>query len=208
MPKVKELTDRNVDIVVVLDESGSMGSIKSDVIGSFNQFLKTQKEDGDDAFITLVKFNDSVTRVIERDVLSKAAEINDKTYTPCGTTALYDAIANAISFVASKNTNNKVIVAIITDGYENSSKESTKAQIQNLIKAKEDLGWEFVFLAANMDACSISREIGISRGMAQNFSADASGVKCAFSSYSASTTMYRSSVRNGNDAGAGKEENK
>lgn len=102
MPKVKQLVDKNVDIVIVLDESGSMGVIKDDVIGSFNQFLKTQKADGDDAFITLVKFNDSVNRVIERDVLSKAEEINNTSYSPCGMTALYDAIANAVSFVASK----------------------------------------------------------------------------------------------------------
>lgn len=198
MPTIRELTkqtDKNTDIVIVLDESGSMEELKETVVKCFNDFLKEQKEDGDDAFITLVKFNGDVNFIFRRKAISSAENIDNEDYTPKGTTALYDAILSAVDDVERKNKNNSVIVAIITDGYENSSKERDVNKVKEKIKEKEKLGWRFLFLASNIDANAVASSFGICSANTVSFMSNECGYKNMNSNLAADVISYRTITR-------------
>jgi len=151
----------HAEIVVILDKSGSMDSIKTDVIGSFNGFLAGQKAHGEWQNFTLILFNDSHE--------SKTANIKEfepldcETYNPSGMTALYDAIGETIKSLEDRlEPSTKAIIAIITDGKENSSTEFDAAEIKKLIKHYEKWHfWKFIYLAANQDEFEEGAKIGI-----------------------------------------------
>lgn len=189
-------TDKNVDIGIVVDESGSMFSLKDTVIKCFNDFLNEQKQDGDDAFITLVKFNKDVNFVIKRKQISSAKDITNNSYNPDGTTALYDAIFETIKSIEKKNKNNNVIIAIITDGYENASRECTIDTIREIIKEKEKLGWKFLFLASNIDVNSTVKSFGMSADSARAYVSTSVGYKDMYKTLTNDVSMYRSQMRN------------
>lgn len=189
-------TDKNVDIGIVVDESGSMFSLKDTVIKCFNDFLNEQKQDGDDAFITLVKFNKDVNFVIKRKQISSAKDITNNSYDPDGTTALYDAIFETIKSIEKKNKNNNVIIAIITDGYENASRECTIDTIREIIKEKEKLGWKFLFLASNIDVNSTVKSFGMSADSARAYVSTSVGYTDMYKTLTNDVSMYRSQMRN------------
>lgn len=189
-------TDKNVDIGIVVDESGSMFSLKDTVIKCFNDFLNEQKQDGDDAFITLVKFNKDVNFVIKRKQISSAKDITNNSYDPDGTTALYDAIFETIKSIEKKNKNNNVIIAIITDGYENASRECTIDTIREIIKEKEKLGWKFLFLASNIDVNSTVKSFGMSTDSARAYVSTSVGYTDMYKTLTNDVSMYRSQMRN------------
>ena len=155
------------EIVIVLDESGSMSSAKDDTIGGFNEFLKTQKKIKGEANCTLVKFSDYYKIINDGTPIENVAKLNESNYTPSYTTALLDACGRAINTVGKRISNTpkkkrpeKVIFAVITDGYENASKEFSRKQIFDLVKEqREKHNWEFLFLGADIDAWG--EEIGI-----------------------------------------------
>lgn len=189
-------TDKNVDIGIVVDESGSMFSLKDTVIKCFNDFLNEQKQEGDDAFITLVKFNKDVNFVIKRKQISSAKDITNNSYDPDGTTALYDAIFETIKSIEKKNKNNNVIIAIITDGYENASRECTIDTIREIIKEKEKLGWKFLFLASNIDVNSTVKSFGMSADSARAYVSTSVGYTDMYKTLTNDVSMYRSQMRN------------
>ena len=188
-------SDKSTDIGIVLDESGSMDSLKDTVVKCFNDFLKEQKEEGDDAFITFSKFNSEVNFVIKRKQISSVKSINDNTYQPCGTTALYDAIFLTIKEIEKKNKNNNVIIAIITDGYENASRECTIDTIKKEIKEKEELGWKFLFLASNIDVKSVAGSFGMNTNNARAFVSSHEGYTVMNKSLTSDVTNYRVQAR-------------
>ena len=119
-------------IVFVLDESGSMHDVRSDVIGGFNQFLEDQKKLGDDAVFTLVKFNDEYEMVYDAVPISEVLKLTEDTYSPGSLTALLDAVGKTIKHVSDKKVGKweeapkKVLFVVFTDGIENASKEYQK----------------------------------------------------------------------------------
>jgi len=159
----KDLTE----IVIVLDESGSMGSVKNDTIGGFNEFLSSQKKIKGSANVTFVKFSDYYKVVNDGTDIKHVAELNESSYTPSFSTALLDAVGKTINSVGNRLADTpenkrpeKVIVAIITDGFENASREFTRLQISDMVKhQREKYDWEFLFLGADIDAWG--KEIGI-----------------------------------------------
>jgi len=159
----KDLTE----IVIVLDESGSMESVKSDTIGGFNEFLTSQKKIKGNANVTLVKFSDYYKVINDGTDIAHVSELNESNYTPSYSTSLLDAVGKTINSVGKRLADTpenkrpeKVIVAIITDGYENSSKEFTRGQINDMVGHQRDkYDWEFLFLGADIDAWG--KEIGI-----------------------------------------------
>lgn len=155
------------EIVVVLDESGSMGSCKQDTIGGFNEFLDTQSKIEGEANFTFVKFSDYYKVVNEGSPIEHVAKLNENNYSPSFSTALLDAVGKTINSIGNRLAKTpederpaKVIVTVITDGYENSSREFTKKQIFDMVKhQREKYDWEFLFLGADID--SWGGEIGI-----------------------------------------------
>lgn len=187
-----------IDITVVLDRSGSMEIVKDDTIGGFNTFLKEQKS-GPPARITLHQFDDEFETVIDGQDVHKAQPLTSKTYVPRGWTALLDAIGRAINHTGNRlekafEQNRKVVFVIITDGEENRSKEFTREKVMEMIQHQKDkYAWQFVFLGANQDAIKAARDIGLSRGVAMNYAANAAGTKQVFNAIASNVRSYAES---------------
>lgn len=187
-------TIKHLDLVLVLDKSGSMYGLEKDTIGGYNSMLDKEKDLDVDTKVTTVLFNNNVDVVTDRADLNSVAKMTDKDYRVGGTTALLDAVGNTITKVSGTpgitDKDHKVVFVIITDGQENASKEYSKATIQKMISDKKAQGWDFVFLGTNIDAASEAKEIGIdadhavkyrntSAGVQQNFTAIAAYAKAA-----------------------------
>lgn len=187
------------EIVCVLDRSGSMGSIMSDAIGGLNSFITEQKKLDGDATITMALFDDGYDIIHDNVDINNVSEIGSDVYFPRGMTALYDAIGKTVTSVGQRLSKTdeserpeKVIVAILTDGLENCSREYESDTIQKIIKEQEDkYNWQFVYLAANQNAFDVGSQFGMKHHNSINFNATAKGAKNAFDNM----TLYSSQVR-------------
>jgi uncharacterized protein YegL len=159
------------EIVMVLDESGSMNSCKTDTIGGVNEFLNNQKRINGQVNVTLIKFSNYYVVVNDAVPLDQVVYLDVTNYIPSNTTALLDAVGKAVNTVGARLSNTpeedrpeKVIFVVITDGYENASKEFTRRQVFELVSRQRDVyKWEFIFLGADIDAWG--EEIGIKRNV-------------------------------------------
>ena len=177
-------------ICVVLDASGSMASIEDDTRGSFNSFMKAQREAGGRTVFDLFQFSDKVKRIVERADLSDFREDLMAKYRCSGCTALNDAVCTAIDTLGREFSDMRederpenVIFAIITDGMENASREFTTEDVRRRItEQREKYNWDFQFLAANQDAFASGGRMGIGSENCANFVPDGKGVKemCCF----------------------------
>jgi len=156
------------ELVVILDESGSMENVTNDTIGGFNVFLETHQKMPGEARLTLVKF-DTKYEIVHNGVDVRSAKPLDKTtYSPGGCTALLDAVGRAIDEVGKRfdaaseeEKPGKVIFLIITDGEENSSVEYKLNQIKEKTTKRQDVDkWEFIFMGANQDAWAEAGKMG------------------------------------------------
>jgi hypothetical protein len=131
------------------------------VIGGWNGFLEKQQGVAEDeATLMLTKFNTVVSVAIDALPIAQVPKLDTKSYTPGGMTALFDAIAESVR-LADKQTFDRVICLIITDGLENSSRETTKDQVVAIIKERTDRGsWSFVYLGEDPERWA--RETGTS----------------------------------------------
>lgn len=180
-----------VEIVAILDRSGSMSSIKDDAIGGFNTFLEAQKKDPSPANISVVLFDDKYELLYDDVPLSMAKPLTDKTYVPRGMTALNDAIGRTLTRLFEDNPK-RAILCILTDGFENSSQEFTSPQVKELITRAQNRDWQVVYLAANQDAFAVgNQQYGISLNTISNFDATAAGTKAAYRGLVASVSNYR-----------------
>lgn len=183
---------------VILDESGSMGCCQESTISGFNECLETLRKDAkNDIRFTLTKFNTETNVVLPSIKLKDVPELTNVNYTPNGMTALYDAIGKTIATVdnAAKNDPKlkkaRMLVVIITDGEENSSKEFDQKKIFNLIDEKKKGNWTFVFLGADQDAYAAGCLLGIDKG--NTLSYNSTQTKQMFRSVAVSSNAYLSS---------------
>ncbi|MHB9315315.1 vWA domain-containing protein [Fusobacterium polymorphum] len=182
---VEKKKNNIVDVVFILDRSGSMGGLESDTIGGFNSMLEKQRKIEGKAFITTVLFDDQYELLHDRVNIAKVNNITEKEYFVRGSTALLDAIGKtiakekAIQDTLGKNEKaDKVLFVIITDGLENASREYNSSTVKKLIETqKEKYGWEFLFLGANIDAIETANTIGINAERAVNYKSDSIGTK-------------------------------
>jgi hypothetical protein len=184
-------------IVPVLDESGSMQSIKKDTIGSYNQFIDEQKKVEGEAYVAFYKFNSTIQKVFESNIQSVEL-LNEKTYVPAHMTRLYDAVGQAIKETKDKikalpedERPEKVLFVIITDGEENSSREYNREKVFEMISKREKKGWAFLYLGANQDAMKEGGKIGVNKFNTVTWTADSIGVNNAFMATSNYATKYR-----------------
>lgn len=189
-------------ISVVLDRTGSMGSIRDDTIGGFNTFLKDQQTQPGKATLTLVQF-DSVDpyEVIHRfQPIQSVPELTPATYVPRGATPLLDALGTAINDLAGHlgqltvaDRPARIMVVVITDGRENASREFNKSQVEQLIKKKtEQEDWQFVFLSADLAAMDDATSVGFTQESMLLFDKSSQGASNAWASLSKQTSQYRS----------------
>ena len=186
------------DITIILDRSGSMHSVREATISGFDEFIIAQKTKGQNAGITLVQFDDIYEKVWDGVHLATAPSIRDF-YEPRGTTALLDAIGRTINETGTRLAQlsecqrpNKVIMVIMTDGFENASREFSVDQISKMIRHQENkYNWNFVFLGANQDAIATAVNLGMRGGWAATYNDNAFSVGKTFKKISEKVAKYR-----------------
>ncbi len=191
------------EMIFIMDRSGSMQSLVSDTIGGYNSMIDKQRNEDGEASVTTVLFDDKYDILFENTDIKKVPELTDKEYYARGMTALLDAIGKTINQVAARHSNSvdsavpaKTVVVIITDGMENASKEYNLSTIKSMVeKQKNEFGWEFVFMGANIDAISVAGSMGIDASRAANYHADGVGTAINFMAVGKMFT----SVRKGNN---------
>ncbi len=199
------MTNPQTHIAYVLDRSGSMQHLTEAAISSFNEFLREQKEEGDDASLTLVLFDDQYEVPVENLPIKEVPDLDTKTYTARGSTALLDAVGKTIDNLQSQFKDRpvglapaKVIVAIFTDGCENSSLEFDWKQVSKKIRdCRENHGWEFLFLAANPDAIATASQMSIDRKDSAEIFFSREGIRSSSKAYSRKISAHRASLKAG-----------
>jgi len=194
------MPDKNhTHLAFLLDRSGSMWGIKQDVEGGFNAFIDTQKEAEGTCHVTLAQFNTSYTTVYEAKPVNEVPALD---LVPSGGTALYNSMATLIEATdrylgtfTKKKRPASVIVAIMTDGYENSSREWTSAAIKRLVEAKTEDGWQFLYMGADQDAIEEAGKVGIAAGNSITYTRG--NAKEAILATSSNVAAYRSAVAMG-----------
>ena len=157
-----------MNVFLLLDRSGSMRTMWDETIGSINGYVsKLNKTDK----VHLAVF-DSVSHDVIRDVKVKNwVDVTNQEVFPRGGTPLYDSCGKIMT-VAEEAKSKKTVLVVLTDGYENSSKEYTQDSIKAKVKSFETRGWEVVFLGANFDSVeSVSGSVGVASGKTMNISA-------------------------------------
>lgn len=184
------------EIVCIIDMSGSMMSIKDDSIGGFNSFIEEQKKLDGETRITVALFDDQYELLADGIDLKEFEGLNDSNYRPRGMTALLDAIGKTVTNIDSKEDFIPVeidyVVAILTDGAENCSREFNRDGIFKLISDKTEEGWQFIYLGANQDAIGEATSLGIKGLHAGNFVASGDGASTAVLNASEMIAGYRS----------------
>ncbi|NLX83247.1 MAG: VWA domain-containing protein [Clostridiales bacterium] len=192
------MTNNLTELVYILDRSGSMAGLEGDTIGGFNALLTKQQGLPGDARVTTVLFDDRYELLHDRLDVKAVKHITQEEYYVRGCTALLDAMGRTIKKVdgvmagtAPEHRPDRVLFVIITDGMENASRNFTAAQVQTLVSARREMGWEFMFLGANMDAIAAAKEMGINPDLAQNYTNDPQGVAMNYQAIDYATTQFR-----------------
>ena len=200
-------------ITVILDRTGSMESIRDDIIGGFNAFLDEQQKLPGKATMTLVQFDsqDPYEVICRFTPVSKVPKLDRNIYVPRASTPLLDAIGRGINdleaslgSIDDKSQPAKVVLAIVTDGQENASREFNRAQIVKMIEEKTKKNdWQFVFLSSDLAAIRDAESYGIDKQANLAYVKDSQGTQIAFSVLSKNTADYRSNKKKkiGFDAG-------
>lgn len=171
---------RRIFNLIIIDESGSMQSIKKEAIDNVNETIQTirsaqKKHDDQEHYVSLVTFNDDVKTVYECVAVDEVKELTAETYQPSCCTALYDAMGLSLNALRKKVAeDDKVLVTIVTDGYENSSKEYSGKAIKALVDELKAKDWVFAYIGANQDVEAVAASISITNTL--KFCATSAGV--------------------------------
>ena len=168
------------ELIFILDRSGSMTGMQREVVSGFNEMVSRQKELGDTR-VTAVLFNQE-TRPLWESLPAEECLLTQTDFRPAGTTALLDAVGHTLSHTQARIDDlpekpQAVVMVIVTDGLENASREYTHPQVQALIRDRQAAGWEFVFLAANLDARAEADRLGICEQDAYHYKATRVGTR-------------------------------
>ena len=187
------------EVVFILDKSGSMGGMENDTIKGYNSMLEEQKSAEGSAYISTVLFSTSVTVLHDRVDVKEVEPLTRKDYRVGGGTALLDAIGEGIRHIAKvhkyirpEDVPEHTIFVITTDGEENASRIYSSDDVKGLIKTCEAKGWEFLFLADNIDAVETAERIGIRQDRSASYSVPCD-TGAMFKSMSHTLKLYRKS---------------
>ena len=200
-------TAEPVQIICILDRSGSMRPVAEDTIGGYNSFLEKQRQEKGSAEVTTVLFDDQYDKLVEAADINKVSELTSKEYYARGMTALLDAVGRTITSTMGRMeqegicpARRRVLFLIMTDGKENNSKEYSKAAVKSMIEeATKEYHWQFIFMGANIDSVSEAASIGISAKHAVNYEHNQSGVRESFDRMSAAASEMRETGTVGED---------
>lgn len=203
------MTDKNLtEIIAILDRSGSMEPLRAETIGGYNNFIDEQKKGPGKAIVTLVQFDDQYQIDYEGVDVNDVKPLDEGTYTPRGMTALLDAVGKTVVAVGERLAKldedkrpGQVIVLIITDGHENSSKEYAATKVKEMVKVQQDqYNWTFVFLGGG--DIESQRDQGMSFGVgaanAYGYTPDADAINMVYSNVSKGVSRRRVAASAGN----------
>ncbi len=187
------------ELVFILDRSGSMAGLETDTIGGFNAMLEKQRKVEGECRITTVLFDHDYELLHDRIDIRAVSPMTEQEYFVRGSTALLDAIGRTIQKLVAVQRNTaeeyraeKVLFVIITDGYENASREFSAPQVKAMIgQEQEKYGWEFIFLGANIDAVETAGRFGIRADRAVDYVPDAQGTALNFQAMSETVACFR-----------------
>lgn len=161
---------KNIINLIILDASGSMESIYHQALSGVNESIQTiriaQKDHPELCqYLTLASFNSGNNYLKVKYFVSpieKVEEITKEDYVVRGCTALYDAMGEMISELKRKITpEDRVLITVITDGYENSSQHWSGPQIKSLVEELRHEGWTFTYIGANQNVEAVAGTMGI-----------------------------------------------
>lgn len=188
--------DKNLDThyLLVLDRSGSMSSCWDATISGLNEQLGTirhleEKYPEQRYFVSLVVFDTEIDTIFEDKPIGKIEDFDGTEFPPRGGTALHDAMGIGISNLRV-NLNKKdkksdsistALVVVMTDGWENASKEHNATSIKEIVQELEETGaWTFSYMGANQDAVLTASSFGISAGNSITYTSTAKGASTAY----------------------------
>ena len=183
-------TAQNLDLIFLIDRSGSMHGSEEDTIGGFNSFIEKERKKQGKTNVTAILFDHEYELLYKRKPIDEVDELTGDIYYVRGSTALLDAIGKTITTL-DREIENKVLFVIMTDGMENSSVEFSKSQIKNMI---ENHTWEFLFIGADIDSYSEARGIGIKKSRVANYEKSARGVEKLYGSVEMAADCLRCDV--------------
>ena len=192
----KDLTE----MVFILDRSGSMAGLEADTIGGFNSMIERQMRADGDAIVSTVLFSNVSTVIHDRVKIEQVEPMTRKQYYVGGSTALMDAMGKAIhhirnvhKYARKEDVPEHTIFIITTDGMENASHTYSSDQVKQMVRRqKEEAGWEFLFLGANIDAVETAARFGIDEDRAVTFVNDAQGQALNYQEISEAVRTIRS----------------
>ena len=198
-----KLPPPRTELVFVIDRSGSMGGTENDVIGGFNGLIGKQRAESGECRVSTVLFDDQVEVLHNRVSLRALAPMTARDYAVRGSTALLDALGGAVMHHIDVQRRlpygekaDKVVFAVITDGAENSSTRFTERQVQDLVcRQREEWGWEFLFLGANIDSAETACGLGIASERAVDFVCDGAGLGAGYDSVNRAVSNLRNRRR-------------
>ena len=176
------------ELVFILDRSGSMAGLEGDTVGGFNAMLEKQKREPGECLVSTVLFDNESTVLHDRIPLRDVPAMTEKDYRVGGCTALLDALGGAIHHIGNihkyarkEDVPARTVFVVTTDGMENASRRYTAEKVKQMIAhEKEKYGWEFLFLAANIDAVQTAARYGIGADRAVNYHADGQGTAVVY----------------------------
>ena len=205
LESIENPPEERVKIWFLLDRSGSMSHLASDVIGGFNQFVTDQVNKPGEASLTAVQFDgdDPFEVIYDAKALEEVSELTSSTYWARGVTPLYDALGHLIETadkrIAERSDGGEPVedqlVLVFTDGLENASVRFERSSIFKMIKERMNKDWTFVFMGANQDSYAEGGRIGLVDGNVQNYAMTPSSIGDAFGSMSRATSDYRGKSR-------------
>lgn len=175
---VKINPSKNLDLVFLIDRSGSMHGSETDTIGGFNSFIEKQKEKDFDVNVTVILFDNQYEVLYKRKDIGDVTKLTSEEYFVRGSTALLDAIGRTITTL-DREVSDKVLFVIMTDGMENASVEFSKSQIRDMIDSRS---WEFIFIGADIDSYAEAAKIGIRKSRTANYRKSNEGVERLYDS--------------------------
>lgn len=187
-------------LLLVVDRSGSMARIAGDMNGGIRSLLHDQAQEPGQLLIDAWVFDDRIVKVTDNSEWSDPLLFN--LVSPRGSTSLHDAVGSAVTDLGAHlaalpedRRPGKVVVVIVTDGYENSSQEWTADTVKVLVtQQREQYGWTFLFLGANQDAVLAGSGMGIPAANSVTYAANAAATANTWASTSGVLRSARSGL--------------
>ena len=196
------MKNNTTELVFILDRSGSMSGFEADTIGGFNSTIEKQREQEGKVYVSTVLFDNYSEVLHDRVDINEVKPMTRNDYRVRGCTALLDAIGGAIHHIGNvhkyarkEDVPEHTIFVITTDGMENASCEYDSERVKQMIRRQEErYGWEFLFVAANIDAVETAAQYGIGADRAVNYNADKEGTGVVYETVAKAVCRVRANA--------------